>query len=401
MPAPPPELAARLAALDRRLGERARRLGRAVRRLSEVPAGDLLWLDRLHAAGALTDYQIAALTDGRDADLRVGGRLVTGSLGPRTRTATGPAGPAVLKRCGDRTEALERLTQTKVPHPAVVVPHAVAGGGEGEAVWAVAAPAAGGTLAARLAARGRFTGEEALALARTLAGGLAAAEAAGVIHGEIHAHNVRLGPAGPVLVDCGLAPLLPPRTADRSRGGWAEPTEGPPSFGTDEDLRAFAALLWGALTGRPPFLLAPRRFGTVGIGGPPLAPIGELAPDAPAPLAELIDALTGHPSFGSSGAGAPGSFAEVVERLRPVRPPFSPVRTAGWATACGFALAGIVGAAGAPDPVPAEPPSGTAPPAVSPAPIVTTEPTESAAPPPSEIAPVPAVRRVAVPEFGR
>ncbi|QDT17246.1 serine/threonine-protein kinase [Alienimonas californiensis] len=398
MPAPPPELAARLAALDRRLVERARRLGGAVRRLSEVPAGDLLWLDRLHAAGALTDYQVAALIEGRDAELRVGEFVVAGSLGARTRTAVGAAGPAVLKRCGVRTEALDHLGRVAVPHAAIVVPHAVTGGaGEGQWVWTLSAPAAGGTLAARLSARGRFTGEEALALARTLAGGLAAAEAAGLIHGEIHAKNVRLGPAGPVLVDCGLAPLLPPRTAgdgagDVSRGGWAEPTDGPPTFGTDEDLRAFAALLWGALTGRPPFLLAPRRFGTVGLGGPPLPPVGDLAPDAPAPLVDLIDRLLGHLSADARWDGPPASFAEVVERLRPVRPAFSPVRTAGWATACGFALAGIVGAASVPDP--AASPSG---PADAPAPIVTTEPAESTAPPSPEIDAVPPVRRVAVP----
>ncbi|NNJ26042.1 hypothetical protein [Alienimonas chondri] len=401
MPAPPTDLAARLAALDPRLSGRAGRYGRAVRRLSaEVPAGELLWLDRLHAAGDLTDHQATAFLEGRDADLRVGPLAITGSLGARTCTASGPTGAAVLKRCGERTDPLDHLCRVVVSHPAIVVPDAVvvqtAGEEQGERIWVRSAPVSGPTLADRIAARGRYDGPEAYTLARRLASGLAAAEAAGLIHGEIHAHNVRLSPGGPVLVDCGLAPLLPPRSGDATRGGWVEAESGPVEFGTEADLRAFAGLMWGVLTGRPPYLFAPRRFGTVHAAAPLLPSITELAPDTPEPLASLIDALLGH-----RPEAAPISFAEAADRLRPVRPPVSPVRTAGWAIACGALLAGIVGAANGPA-TPTDAPASTAETievdAADPEPPL---PTATVEPTPPQIAPAPAVRRVAVPGDGR
>ena len=388
MPAPPPELAARLAALSPSLPGRAARWGATVRRLSgDLPVGDLLWLDRLHAAGDLTEYQLAALAAGRDKSLRIGPFSATGAPGFRTRTAMGTAGPAALKACGPRTEHLEHLCRVDPGRPAIVAPRALVE--DGAQCWVRSRLVGGPTLAARVAARGRFEPAEALRLARTLAGGLAAAEAAGLIHGEIHAHNVRLSPAGPALVDCGVAPLLPPRSAETTRGGWAEPVAGPPSFGTEADLRAFAMTLWGALAGRPPFLLAPRRFGTVGVDGPDLPPIAEVAPETPAALAELIDALVGH-----RPDAAPASFAEVVERLKPTRAPVSPVRSGAWAIACGFALAGIVGAGGLEVEEPVRLPA--KPQAV--AEEVVSEPIAQPAPP---AVPVPAVRRVAVPQMGR
>ena len=349
MPAPPPALAARLNRLSPHLGGRLARCGAAVRRAGrEVPAGDLLWLDRLHAAGDLTDAQLAALADGRDDDLRIGPHRVRGSLGPRTLSAGGPAGPVTLKDCGPAKdeangEHLARLAAVPPPHPSIRLPNAVIVH-DGRR-WAVSERTDAPTLADRLAARGRFAPDAGLNLARRLAAGLAAAEAAGVIHGEIHARNVRLSDRGPVLVDAGLAPLLPARTGDPGRGGWAETPDGPPAFGTAEDLAAFGATVWGALTGRPPFLLAARRFGTVGRDAPPLPPVADLAPDTSQVLADLLDALTGH-------AEPVGSFAEVADRLKPPRVKTSPVRSAAWAVACGVVGAGIVGAASAPDPGP-------------------------------------------------
>ncbi|MEM9700883.1 MAG: hypothetical protein AAF907_00400 [Planctomycetota bacterium] len=373
---------ARLTALDPRWKERALRQAGAVRRLAkEMPPSDSLWLDRLHAAGELTDYQAAALSAGRDAELRVGPYLIAETLGPRTRLAFGPAGASVLVACGECSEALSQVCRTAVSHPAVQAPEEVIASDAG--CWVRSLHVGGPTLAERLAARGRMEGEEAWRLARRLAVGLASAEAAGLIHGEIHAANVRLPPAGAVLVNCGVAPLLPPRSGDTGRGGWVEPPSGPPTFGTDADLAAFGALLWGALAGRPPFLFAPRRFGTVDARELPLGPIGDLAPDTPEPLANLVDALNGH-----RPERRPASFAEVAAALRPAKKPISPLRTAGWAVACGAVLAGFVGAAAGPAEQGETAASAPKRPAATESPVVIEEVLEQ---------PAPAVRRVAVP----
>ena len=157
------------------------------------------------------------------------------------------------------------------------------------------------------------------------------------------------------------------------------------------------------LAGRPPFLLAARQFGTVGADAPRLPRIADLAPDTPASLAELLDALTGH-----RPDAAPGSFEELAGRLRHTRPPLSPVRTGGWAIACGAALAGIVGAASLPDPVASPVASPSPATAVAPlsaqanqtsAPARPTKPFGDAGADSSEA--IPRVRRVAVPVFGR
>ena len=335
---------------------------------------------RDYRRGRLTDWQRDRIDAGGDLP-RVGEFRPLARLGPRTLAAVDPHGrPVVLKDCGDgEVDPLEHLTGVSLRHAAVVKPskYFLHDG----VTWAVAPRVAGPTLAGAVAARGRWEPADGLRLARTLAAGLAAAEAAGLIHGGVHAGNVRLTRSGPVLVDAGLAPLLPPRDGTAGRGGWAEPTDGPPAFSTAADLRAFAATVWGVLAGRPPFLLAAPRLGTVDAARPAVPPVRDLAPDTPDRLANLLDGLLG-------GVGdPPASFAEVVRRLAPPRPRASPVRTGAWLIACGFAGAGILGAAGAPGPVPGEPP----------------EPAEVAVPPESVAEPVapPAVRRVAIPGLGR
>ena len=379
-PVPAADRRDRLAAFDARLA--AHPAGRrAVRRVrGEVPAAELVRLDGLHARGLISEWQRDRL-DAEDADsLTVGPHRPTARLGPRTLFAAANRGPAVvLKECGEADhEHLRHLVRVTVRHPAFVKPRELIEAGD--RLWLVSPHAAGPTLADRLIARGRLEPAAALRLARALAAGLAAAEAAGLLHGEIHAGNVRLAPAGPALVDGGVAPLLPPPAWDPGRGGWAAAPTGPAAYDTATDLSAFGATLWGALAGRPPFLLAPPRFGTVHAHRPPLPPVADLAPETLSVLAELVDSLTGH-------AEPPGSFAEVADRLKPPRVRSSPVRSAAWLVACGAAGAGILGAASV-DPVPPRRSSAPAKPQAA----ITVEP--SVAP---DSSPVPRVRRVAVP----
>ena len=337
---------------------------------------------KAYARGRLTDWQRDRL-DACDELPTVGPHRLLARIGPRTFAAADAAGRAVvLKDCGDADgDHLAHLARLTVRHPAFVTPREIVE--EDGSLWAVSPRVAGPTLAETVAACGRWEPADAANLARTLAGGLAAAEAAGALHGEIHARNVRLTNTGPVLVDGGLAPLLDPAEGDRSRSGWAEVPDGPAEFSTAADLRAFAATVWGVLAGRPPFLLVPPRLGTVDASRPAAPPVRDLAPDTPEPLADLLNSLL-------CGVGEPPeSFAEVVRRLTPPRPRASPVRTAAWLIACGVAGAGILGAARVPDG-----PSrvGAADSDAKPQAASVDAPVVPAAPP---------VRRVAVPESGR
>ena len=332
------------------------------------------------------DYRRGRLTDWQRDRLDAGGPVPTigpyrllAPLGARTFAATGDRGrPVALTDCGPAdSESLRRLCRVPLRHPAVLAPPEVLTADD--RTWAVAPRAAGPTLAEAVAARGRWEPADAARLARTLAAGLAAAEGAGVIHGQVDARNVRLSPRGPVLVGCGTAPLLAPLDGDRRRGGWAEVTDGPPAFGTEHDLRAYAATVWGVLCGRPPFLLAPPRLGTVDAARPAVPPVRDVAPDTPDELAMVLDALL-------CGTGnSPASFAEVARLLTPSRPRSSPIRTAAWLAACGATGAGILGAASAPVPDAAP----------APAPSAAVRDAEPAAEPG-----VAAVRRVAVPGGG-
>jgi len=63
----------------------------------------------------------------------------------------------------------------------------------------------GETVAQALVARGAFTLEEALPIARQMASGLAAAHAAGVIHRDFKSHNVILAEGRAVITDFGIA----------------------------------------------------------------------------------------------------------------------------------------------------------------------------------------------------
>ena len=345
------------------------------------PAADLR-RRRDYARGRLTDWQRDRLEMTGELPT-VGPFRLLAKVGSRTFAAADARGRAVLLKDSGAADAeeLRHIARVTVRSRAFVTAGELfAADGS---TWAVSPRTVGPTLAEVVAARGRWEAAEGLRLARTLAGGLAAAEGAGLIHGEVHARNVRLTPGGPVLVDGGLAPLLTPADGDRSRGGWAEVPDGPAEFSTAADLRAFAATVWGTLCGRPPFLLTPPRLGTVDAARPAVPPVRDLAPDAPGTLADLLDSLM-------CGVGdPPASFAEVADRLTPPRPRASPIRSAAWVVACGAAGAGILGAARVPDPVPVE--GGFVAPA---------EPRAAASEPASPPA-APAVRRVAVPGSGR
>src|SRR5260370_9887884 len=67
----------------------------------------------------------------------------------------------------------------------------------------------GETLAERLAARGRFTPDEALPVVRQVLEGLEAAHGAGVLHRDLKPGNIMLTGDRAVIIDFGLAAAVP------------------------------------------------------------------------------------------------------------------------------------------------------------------------------------------------
>jgi eukaryotic-like serine/threonine-protein kinase len=119
----------------------------------------------------------------------------------------------------------------------------------------------GRNLADRLAA-GPLPWAEAVRIAAQVASGLAAAHRMGVVHRDVKPGNVMLTPTGAKVLDFGIAALTGSRP--EGDGGWLV---GTPAYAAPErldagppdpaaDVYALGALLYEALTGRPPLPVA-------------------------------------------------------------------------------------------------------------------------------------------------
>src|SRR5918999_4364706 len=119
----------------------------------------------------------------------------------------------------------------------------------------------GRNLADRLTA-GPLPWPEAVRTAAQVASGLAAAHRMGVVHRDVKPGNVMLTPTGAKVLDFGIAALTGSRP--EGDGGWLV---GTPAYAAPErldagppdpaaDVYALGALLYGALSGRPPLPVA-------------------------------------------------------------------------------------------------------------------------------------------------
>ncbi|KUG60925.1 hypothetical protein AVL61_09900 [Kocuria rosea subsp. polaris] len=139
---------------------------------------------------------------------------------------------------------------------------------------------AGGSLADRLAERGRLEPAEAAAVLRDAATGLAALHALGRCHGELSARQVLLLRTTAATDGAGL------RAAVRAGTGGGSPAE---------DVRALGAVGWAALTGRAPARQARH------------VPLALLCPGAPAGLVRAVEAaLQSDPSARPTAAELAG-----------------------------------------------------------------------------------------------
>ena len=184
-------------------------------------------------------------------DLRLNRVVAIKTVSEATFTA-----PLQLRRFLAEAEMIARLT-----HPNIIPIYAV-GEEQGRPYFSLEF-AAGGNLSQRLA-KGPITSGQAALLVETLAHAVNAAHAVGIIHRDLKPSNVLLASDGtPKIGDFGLAKLLDDDSARTLSGEML----GTPSYmapeqaegrsrdvGPAADIYALGAILYQALTGRPPFL---------------------------------------------------------------------------------------------------------------------------------------------------
>nr|WP_277922391.1 serine/threonine-protein kinase [Streptomyces sp. Root264] len=130
---------------------------------------------------------------------------------------------------------------------------------DAETPWLATEYATGLTLAQHLAAHGPLAGAALYAFATGTAQALAAIHAAGVVHRDVKPQNVLLTPAGPRVLDFGIAHAADGTSVTRTgvltgTPGWISPEHYRDGVTAAEgDLFAWGALVAYAATGRLPF----------------------------------------------------------------------------------------------------------------------------------------------------
>jgi hypothetical protein len=215
-------------------------------------------------------------------------------------TADLPRREAAVQRRVDHPHVLRvlRTTTTDDDRPVLVTEHA-----------------AGGSLAALVAARGPLDPGEVVTVLTPLAGALADLHERGVVHGDVSAANVLfLADGRPVLADLGTAGLLGLDAVAHGTPGFADPAlAAGAAVSPAGDVHALGALGWFALTGQVPEPAGSR---------PPLIPV---APATPPALASLVErALDPEPRRRPSAAELAvqvfGTAGAAPVRLVPIDP---------------------------------------------------------------------------------
>jgi eukaryotic-like serine/threonine-protein kinase len=180
----------------------------------------------------------------------------------------------------------------------------------------------GETLADLLARRSRLPWREAVALALQACAGLQHAHDAGLVHRDVKPQNLLLRSDGTLkLVDFGIA-----RAAEATRLTQAGTILGTAAYLSPEqaageevtaaaDVYSLGAVLYELLTGRTPYTFETLAELAYRQSHESIAPIGELAPDVPTAVEDLVmRCLARNPAY------RPASAAEVARALAAADP---------------------------------------------------------------------------------
>jgi tetratricopeptide (TPR) repeat protein len=160
----------------------------------------------------------------------------------------------------------------------------------------------GESLRGRLTTTGALPMTEVIGILRDVAKALAYAHERGIVHRDIKPDNVLLSGGSATVTDFGIAKAI---SAARTAAPGGTLTQigtsiGTPAYMSPEqaaadpamdhraDIYSFGCLAYEVITGRPPFLAkSPQKLLAAQMGEAP-QPVGELRPDVPAPLAQLV-----------------------------------------------------------------------------------------------------------------
>lgn len=187
----------------------------------------------------------------------------------------------------------------------------------------------GESLRVRLAKGGALPVAECVSVLRDTARALSYAHAHGVVHRDIKPDNILLSHGTAVVSDFGIAKALSASrtSADASftQTGTSigtptymspEQAAGDPDVDSRADIYAFGCVPYELLAGRPPFVgPTPQRVIASHLSEKP-TPIGELRPEVPVALGELVMKC-----LGKSPDDRPASAADIVVALEAVATP--------------------------------------------------------------------------------
>jgi serine/threonine-protein kinase len=225
-------------------------------------------------------------------DLRLGRKVAIKAL----PEAAGEPAATALDRMRQEARAL-----AAVDHPAVVEVFDLIE--DGERVYIVMEHLDGESLDGRLKSRRRLAAPDVAALGTEILGALAAVHRAGIVHRDLKPGNIFLERAADGgervrLLDFGISRLRPGESLVDTREGAVmgsvlymapEQLRDTRAAGVPADLWSVGAILFEALTGRPPFVADSwsAAIHQLMTATPPR--VRDLVPAAPAPLAAAVD----------------------------------------------------------------------------------------------------------------
>ncbi|MFE5853467.1 serine/threonine-protein kinase [Streptomyces sp. NPDC056500] len=219
-------------------------IARSEGRLQPARAGDPTRVGPYRVVGRLGSGGMGTVHAGLDSSgLRVAIKLVHASH------AEDPEFRARFRR--------EVLLSARVQGPCLIP--LLAADPDAETPWLATAYAPGLTLDRHLAAHGPLAGGTLYAFAAGTAQAIAIIHAAGVIHRDVKPQNVIINPAGPLVLDFGIAHAADGTSVTRTgvmtgTPGWISPEHyRTGTAGPEGDVFAWGALVAYAATGRLPF----------------------------------------------------------------------------------------------------------------------------------------------------